>query len=179
MKPVLNVRQTLDRGAALKRAMDLLTGTDVLVGIPDDAGQREEDGPVGNAVIGYVHEYGSPDQNIPPRPFLVPGIAAVQDGVAAELRVGAQAALRGNAAGVTAAQTRIGLLAVKAVQTRFLDNDWPALAPATLAARRRALAKKKGQRKPRKGTPHPRPNPLFDTAQLQRAVTYVLRGRNR
>ncbi|MCH8491333.1 MAG: hypothetical protein LAT81_15600, partial [Oceanicaulis sp.] len=122
---------------------------------------------------------GSPDQNIPPRPFLVPGIAAARPQVEAELRVAAQAARRGHPAAVTAAQTRIGHLAVDAVQARFVDNDWPALAPATLAARRRALAKKKGRRKARKDTPHPRPNPLFDTAQLQRAVTYVLRGRHR
>ena len=45
----------------------------VYVGIPS-AYTKREDGRITNAEIGYINEFGSPKQHIPPRPFLNPAI---------------------------------------------------------------------------------------------------------
>ena len=44
----------------------------MLVGIPAEENARGEE--IGNAALGFIHENGSPARNIPPRPFLVPGM---------------------------------------------------------------------------------------------------------
>lgn len=192
MKPVVSVKQTSDRGALMRRGLDMLTRQEVLVGIPADESARDGE-PVSNAVIGYVQEHGSPAQNIPARPFLRPGIGAVQPEVATLLGEAAGDGLRGNPAGVTANLTKIGLLAVNAVRARFASNDWPALAPETLAARWRQENQEKVRQKagdnavpekskaPRRkkgesGKPK-RTNPLVFWGQLRNAITYVIRRR--
>lgn len=194
MKPTVSVKQTVNHTWKMKQGMDLLTRRDVLVGIPAEGNMRKaEDGgePAGNAVIGYVQEFGSPKQNIPARPFLKPGIAAVQGEVALLLGAAAKEAMRGNPAGVMASQTKIGLLAVNAVQARFASNDWQVLKAATLEARwyqeerkRREIKDEDGNvtglRKVRKGrakTPKAT-NPLVFTNSLRKAITYVIRGRS-
>ena len=74
------------------RRMAAVAQRDVLVGIP--AGEQRDDGPT-NAEIGYQNEFGSPANNIPARPHLLPGVAAVQDKVAAKLTQAADAAASG------------------------------------------------------------------------------------
>ena len=44
----------------------------LLVGIPAEENARG--GEIGNASLGFIHEYGSPARNIPARPFLIPGV---------------------------------------------------------------------------------------------------------
>lgn len=182
MKPTLSVTQTADHAALLRRAMTLLTRQDVLVGIPAEKAARKGDGdgePAGNALIGYVQEHGSPARNIPARPFLVPGITSVQDQVAGLMADAARAALRGDPAGVVATQNRIGLMAVNAVGAQFVDNDWPALAPQTLAGRWREENRDqvgKKQKKDRVRQPK-KTNPLLFTTALRGSIAYVVRGR--
>ena len=53
----------------------------LLVGIPEFETKRENDGYITNAMIGYIAEYGSPAQNIPPRPWLMPSMRQSQDAV--------------------------------------------------------------------------------------------------
>ncbi|HAX2567517.1 TPA: hypothetical protein JW640_001108 [Escherichia coli] len=64
------VTTRVDNAKAILDALRSLTKKDVLVGIPSEDSERD-DVPFGNAGIGYLNEYGSPEQNIPPRPHLV------------------------------------------------------------------------------------------------------------
>ncbi len=68
----------------------------MLVGIPSEDSERD-DVPFGNAGIGYLNEYGSPEQNIPPRPHPAPGVKSAEEQTVPQLKAAAQAALDGNA----------------------------------------------------------------------------------
>ncbi len=75
MKSGVTIRA--DNAQSILDALKSLTKKDVLVGIPAEDSDRD-DVPFGNAGIGYINEYGSPAQNIPPRPHLVPGVKSVK-----------------------------------------------------------------------------------------------------
>lgn len=173
MKPVIRVQQTLDRSAVIRQAMKQLCDQEVLVGIPGEKAARE--GEMDNATIGYIQEHGSPEANIPGRPFLLPGIKKALPQTIPLLRHAAKEALRGNIAGVTTAFNKAGMIAVNFVRGMFVDNDWTPLKNATLADRARAEGWK-GPRRKKGETPTPkRSNPLLFTGQLRKAISYVVR----
>jgi hypothetical protein len=150
----------VDRAAEFRRAIDLLGSQRVMVGIPSDKAGRSG-GPINNAALGYIHNFGAPEVGIPPRPFLEPGVASIQPAIEAGLRKAADAAFEGNPGGVTSNFNAVGLKAQAAVRAKITDGPFVPLKPATLAARRR---------RGRTGT-----KPLIDTAQLRNAVSYVIR----
>ena len=160
---------TKDILAALKR----LTKREVLVGIPQASAERKlapgEKEPASNALIGYVHEFGSPLKNIPARPFLVPGVTSVFDEISARMSRVAAAILEaapGQASTLAETQlTAAGLTAQAAVQIKITEGPFQPLAPRTLAARRA---------KGRTGD-----KPLIDTGQLRQAITFVVRDKGK
>ncbi len=155
------VKTTVDQMSAVMRALADLSGKDVLVGIPESAGNHDG-APISNAAIGYIQETGSPVNNIPPRPFLVPGVAAIQDEVAARLGKAAQGALDGQADTVQRNMAAAGLIAQNSVRRTINDgNGFAPLAERTLSARRR---------RGRTGE-----KPLIDTGQLRNSIIYVIR----
>lgn len=178
MKP--GVKVTLDRTRELTRAVEDLTRREVLVGIPADEATRDDDGPVTNAQLGFIHEYGSPARNIPARPFLMPGIKAAQEQLVAQLKAAGQQALSGNISGITVALNRAGLIAQNSVRAKFVDNDWPPLSDATLDRRPPAKRDEHGQiidhGKSRRETGAV--NPLIHTGQLRKSITYVVREKS-
>src|ERR1019366_6299725 len=99
---VMGVKVTVDKTDDMMRAVKLLTTRRVLIGIPDVNAAREpsadDPSPINNAALGYIHEFGSPINNIPARPFLVPGVASIKDQAIARLKKAAQAALDPNGA---------------------------------------------------------------------------------
>jgi len=159
-------------------AMRLLTRQSVLVGIPADKGRKadEDSDPVTNAQLGYIHEYGSPANNLPARPFLMPGIKAAHKQIVEQLREAGTAALAGNAAGVNKALERAGIVGQNSVRAQFVDNDWDPLSEATLNKRPpverndKGKALKRGKSRQERGAV----NPLIDTAQLRKSITYVV-----
>lgn len=156
----MNVKVTKDRMPEVLQSIHKLVSQDVLIGIPDsDPGRRDE--PISNAQIGYIQETGSPTNNLPARPFLVPGVEAVQAKAIERLKKGATAALDGNAGSAEKALIAAGTMAQSSVRNTINAGIDPPLAPSTLAARRR---------RGRTGTV-----PLIDTGQLRNAVTFVLR----
>jgi hypothetical protein len=159
MKPSITVTKVFENLSGLRKAMSALTDQDVYIGIPEDKTARKEAGDSGisNAYLGYIHEFGVPEKNIPARPHLLPGIGDIRPEAVDLLKGAAKQALEGNAAAVEGALNKIGLLGQNAVRARFVNNDWPPLTEKTL--------KKKGER----------PNPLIDTGQLRKAYTYVVR----
>lgn len=157
----MTVKITKDRVPELVKEIRDLTSKEVLVGIPDTTAGRDDGDAISNAEIGYLMETGSPTQNIPPRPHLVPGVESVSDKIAKRMRSGAEAALSGKKADVDATLTAVGIVAENAVKAKITDGPFAPLSPKTIAKR-----KAKG----RTGT-----KPLIDTGQYRRAVTHVVR----
>lgn len=154
---------TKDRLSAVLKTIGDLAKKQVLVGIPDGSPENT-DKPITNAQIGYIQEKGSPAKNIPARPFLVPGVASVQDQCFDKLRDAASAALDGQSADVTQGLTSAGFIAEEAVKEKINSNIQPELAESTLAARRaRGVT---------------RTNTLVDTAGMRNSVTHVIRDKS-
>jgi len=148
-----------DRIPEMLKAVENLTKKEVLVGIPAGA-DRPNDGPP-NALLGYVHEFGSPARNIPPRPFLHPGIRSAQAQIEAAFRKGADAALDGDEKAGDVALNSAGLIGMTAAKKMITSGSFTPLKPATIAARRR------------KGFFSEKP--LVVTGSLINSITYVIR----
>ena len=164
----MTVKIMRDGTANLAKSIKALTSMQVLVGIPADNAFRpivtdpDQKEPVNNALLGYVHEYGSPANNIPPRPFLIPGIDSVRKQIAARLRAVAKKAL------TQAVDDKelhvVGLIAMTAVKKKIVNGSFAPLKEETVYRRQhRKIAPRQGDK------------PLIDTAQLLNAVTYVIR----
>jgi hypothetical protein len=183
-----SIVKTVDRAAEMIDCVQQMTASEVLVGIPR-ANNPRQDGPIGNAAIAYIHEYGSPAHNIPRRAFLHPGVKSIQSRAVAMMRQGALDCLRGTPH-IDQVLNRVGLLAREGVVRAITDPN-PAFAPlqpATIRARLRRTAA--GRRKLKQikkqgktltgwaaeidedGTVNIKP--LLDTLQLRRAITYVV-----
>ena len=180
----------VDRVPELLKGVEELTAHDVLVGIPSAKTARKGE-MITNASLAYIHEYGSPAQNIPARPFLIPGVKAIRKEALAMLRQGALDVMQGKAT-ASVVLNKVGILARNSVVEHITDPDPPfaPLAPSTVRARlRRTQA---GRRKLRgikadaaqagvsmsmaltqwgEGNLQP----LIDTGQLRASITYVVR----
>ena len=174
MIPTLSIRQTMSNLSGIRKAMKALTRQDVLIGVPADESGREEGDGLNNAELSYIHEFGTEDGRIPPRPHLVPGVNNARADIAD--------ALKEAASGLEKA----GLLGQNAVRATFTDNDWPPLADGTLDAK--PLRKSDtgdvltdGKERPlreKSRRESGKINPLMDTRQLQKAHTYVIRDKS-
>ncbi|EME2055572.1 hypothetical protein VWS57_001915 [Cronobacter sakazakii] len=179
MKSGLSVRA--DKAQSIVDALKTLANKDVLVGIPESKDERD-DGDIGNAEIGYINENGSPAQNIPPRPHLIPGVKSVEEQTVPQLKAAAQAALDGNAAGAERALNRAGTLAANGVRRYMTITGFTPLADSTVEARARRgrkgakeeLARRAAGESP--GTDLVKP--LIDTGQYRRAITHVVRDKD-
>lgn len=161
MKSGLTIRS--DNAAAVLASLKAIASKDVLVGIPEEKSERD-DVPFGNAGIGYINEKGSPAQNIPARPHLVPGVRSVDEQTLPHLRAAAQAAMSGNTAAAEMELNRAGALAANGVKRFMTITGFTPLADRTINAR---LARGRTGDKP-----------LIDTGQYRRAITYVVRDKN-
>ena len=161
----MSVKVTKDNTDALVKAVRSLTSKELLIGIPATKGvdRQKEEGetlPLNNALLGYIHEFGEPDRNIPPRPVLVPGVESEMRRITKALEGAGKAALSGNLAAVDDGFAAAGLIAVAGVQNYITNADLAALSPVTLARR-----KAKGYISER---------PLVVTGQYRRSFKYVV-----
>lgn len=196
-----NLQDVLD---ALKQ----LGNKDVLVGIPSDRAERQDGMEINNAELGYLHSFGGtirvPEHtttlyrqvdgdgnfkhggkfvqqsksnfatdhkvasytvSLPPRPFLEMGIASSRVKTTDLLKQAAGAMLSGNAAQAEIMLNRAGMVASQAAKQVITAGDQlTPLSERTLQARRS---------RGRTGT-----KPLYDTGQLLRSITYVVRDKN-
>ncbi|MCC8364920.1 hypothetical protein J8V57_01270 [Xenorhabdus sp. PB61.4] len=181
MKSGLTIK--VDKANAILKALKTIGNRDVLVGVPAENSPRE-DVPFGNAGIGYINEFGSPAQNIPPRPHLRPGIRSVEDKTTEQLKIAAEAVLEGKQDKAEKALSKAGQIAVQGVQRYMTTNDFEPLADSTVYAR---AYRKEGPRKGAKaelenrragGTPNnANARPLIDTGDYRRSITYVVRDK--
>lgn len=163
-----NFKILSDKTKEIQKALRDLADSQVMVGIPDTADGRSAGAAIGNAALGYLHETGSPANNIPPRPFLQPGVNESKDKWLAYLKQAGELAMEGKASAVDKALHAAGITAVTAVKARITAGIPPPLKPATVAARQRRT-------KSRQANSAADVTPLIDTGQLLASITYVVR----
>lgn len=162
---------TIDHVGEVVAAIELLASTRVMVGIPSDRAARD-DGPINSAALGYIHENGAPEANIPARPFLIPGVATKKAEIIAGLKRVGELAFEGKPEAVMRQFHRIGMIGSMAVKRKITTGPFVPLAQRTIDARRR---RSKGSKYRRKAVTASDTKPLIDSAQMRNAVSYVLR----
>jgi len=165
-----------------------LSKIDVLVGVPEENSSREG-GKVTNAELAFIHSNGSPLNKIPPRPFIEPAIedSENQEMISVELRKAAESALDGNTDAMGRFLVKAGMQGQNAVRDWFTNpkNNWAPNSPYTVLTKLRktnsSIAKdavryvdEGGKLEDITGL-EGMANPLIDTNQLRKAVTYVIR----
>jgi len=141
----------------IKKDFAKLIHMDVLVGVPEADSKREK-GSVNNAQLMYIQTNGSPVQKIPARPIIEPAIKANKDKITNELKKAATMALNNDISGAKRQLNKAGMLGQNVARGWFTDpqNNWTPNSPVTIA--------KKGSEQP-----------LIDTGQLRKSITYVVR----
>src|SRR5271154_410441 len=113
-KMTATVKVMVDHSGEIKKSLDKLKKSQVLVGVPADKAQRdpaEGQGPINNAALAYIHNFGMPSQNIPARPFMEPGIKDNANEITPRLEQAARAGIVGDTAGVVKGLTAAGVVA--------------------------------------------------------------------
>lgn len=173
---------TVDKTAALWKAVSELTRNRVMVGVPDEGAGRKE-GAITNAALAYIHENGAPEVNIPPRPFLKPTVRKEQAIIVKMMKSAGTIALSGKSPLPTF--NALGLKISSAVKRTITAGIPPPLAASTVAgrigrrksgtwrAKRRAMvaANVAANKAPGEGIF----TPLIDTGSLRNSITYVIR----
>ena len=184
-----NLRLTRDNLAAVVAELRALADKEILVGFPAESTERdpepgEDSSPITNAALGYIHNNGMPEQNIPQREFMESGIREVRDEITDGLTAIARAiVVQGATSGdVEKYMHRVGSVAEVAIKDRVNEGVPPPLADSTLrerASRGRKGAKMELERRAAGEDPSTDlSKPLIDTAQLRNAIKYVIRSRS-
>jgi hypothetical protein len=184
------VTVTKDSVTQVVKSIYELVGKQVLIGIPDSTSSRdEEEGePINNATLGYIHEFGAPDANIPARPFLIPGVQKAEDKGVERLAFAAKSALSGDRQKAILFMREAGLIAEMSVKDEISTADYEPLKPATIRARRYARGTKSmrasekkyleliaGGMSPGDAQSEAGIRPLINKGELRNSITHVLR----
>jgi len=182
-----SVTVVMDNTGKVFKSIANLVGKQVLVGIPDSGQNSRDDGPINNATVGYLMEFGSPANNVPARPFLIPGVKKSQAASLRQLRQAADEALEGNASASDQALNRAGIVAANEVKHVINSNIPPPLKPGTIRSRARSRGAKRRESEQvyldlvRKGVDAGAAQSetgivsLVNTGQLRNSITYVVR----
>jgi hypothetical protein len=181
---------TKDSVSEVVKSITKFVGKQVLIGIPESTAERQDEGPINNATIGYLMETGIPSQNVPARPWLVPGVKKAEAPAVAKLQQAADAALDGNTQKADQALNAAGLIGVNFVRAEIGSNIPPPLAPSTVRNRKYARgtkSRRKGEEQylalVKGGTPPGQAQSqagivaLVNTSQLRNSVTSVIRNK--
>jgi hypothetical protein len=166
MKPTLKI--TKDFTEEFNKTIKKFKNDAVLVGIPEadtyrKKNKHDEDSPITNAAILAINHFGSPANNIPPRPVLSIGIKLAQNEIAEQFK---QACIQALSKGFSAVDTyynRAGLVAANSVKLAINDQEGIDEPAESTLARRRAQGFKGDKA-------------LIVTGQLRNSITYVVRG---
>lgn len=134
----------------------------VLVGIPQGDDPRESN-EINNATLLAINNFGSPANNIPPRPVMQIGIRNAQEKIAEQFAIAARDALSKGPAALATCYERAGIIASNSIKKVINDQegiDGPA--SSTLKAR---------ESRGFKGT-----KALVVTGQMRNAITYVVQS---
>lgn len=191
-KTGVHIREPVGGPKAVMQALDRMASNEVLVGFPEASTDRKpedsEEEPIQdltNAALGYIHDNGAPEVNIPARPFMVPGITAARSKIIKIAKHMGQAALTADnpQEAIDQGLHMMGLTAQASIRSVINDGIDPPLADRTLKARARKGSKGAEQELANraKGLPPGKElaKPLVETGQLRNAVNYVIRNRKR
>lgn len=171
--------------------VEKMTRSYVVVGVPSEESKRTDSkkGSVNNAMLAYVHEFGSPANNTPPRPFIVPGVTAVKDSIAPVLKGGIIREANGKKHAVNQALQQVGILATDSIRKTIIQGDFEPLKPATIRNRARDRkysefnrAKAEYKKLVSEGYSNAQAQtmagikPLIDTAQLLNSISFKVRN---
>ena len=171
----------------LRESVKLLAESELLVGFPEGTTERPDDGStpeITNAALGYIHDHGAPENNIPARPFMIPAIRENLSKVADLMEGLAVTALtKRSPLAVVKGLTQVGLFMATAIKRKINEGIPPPLSDYTLrqrAGKGRKGAKEELLRRAKGENPSMEfAKPLVDTGQLRNAVNFVIRPRRR
>ena len=160
-KPTLKI--TSDFTKSFNETIKKFKRDAVLVGIPEETSERKSDEPISNAAILAINEFGSPLNNIPPRPVMAIGIRNAQEEIGEQFKGAAIAALKNGFSAIDQYYERCGIIASNSVKKAINDQEGiEEPAESTLKAR-----KAQGF----SGT-----KALVVTGQMRNSITYVVKG---
>lgn len=135
---------------------------EVLVGIPQAEAAREDDQFINNATLLAINNFGSPANNIPPRPVMSIGIKNAQDEIAEQYKLAVQKAWKEGPEALDQYYERAGIIASNSIKKAInTGEDIKPPAESTLKARKsKNFAGKKA---------------LIVTGQMRNAITYVVK----
>lgn len=167
-KPLLTIEQHVS--GKLNDALKSLQRKALYVGIAKDSelDSRGSDEP-SNSHLGFIHEFGSPMENIPARPFLVPGVKDDMNRIKRGMGNAMRFALNGDEERCDAALEATAINAASAVKNYMATADFAPLSPVTIQ-RRRESRQTQSMRKEEKDMDSSLIKPLIDTGTLQRAI---------
>lgn len=153
----------------------------VLVGVPESGANRaaEPGQAINNAVLGYIHEFGAPEANIPARPWLVPSIRQNESKLAVAMKRATITALDPKqSANADKMLEQVGILAVGYVKSYIQAGLEPPLSERTLAGRaargRKGAAQELENRRLGLAPSTELAKPLIDTGAFLRSINYVV-----
>ena len=148
-----------------KKLLEFVKNNELYVGIPQETSSRKEDNEITNAEILFIQTYGSPVNNIPPRPVIEPAIENSRERISKMMSEAVKTAIEGNYQGAIDKLKAVGMLAQNKCRAWFVDerNGWPPNAPSVY------------RRKLKKGSTDPKP--LIDTGEMRKSITYFVKTR--
>lgn len=161
-KPTMTI--TADFTKQFNEIIKGFKGDAVLVGIPAENSKRDDDSTINNATILAINNFGSPGQNIEPRPVMEIGIRNAQDAIAEQFKLAAKNALSQGIKALDTYYGRAGMIASNSIKKAINDQDGiKEPAKSTIRARRaRGFMGKSA---------------LIVTGQMRNAITYVVKGK--
>lgn len=184
----------IDKVNEVLKSIQQLSKRDVLIGIPNKNAERKnkEGGSetINNAALGYIHEFGSPSQNIPARPFLVPGVQKSSDDWMPRLKKAAEASLSGRSKSALNALEQAGKIAERGAKSKISDGPFVPLKPSTIANRRKSRltqSMRKSEKEylrmigegmdPAEAQAEAGIQPLINTGSLRNSITHIIRDK--
>lgn len=172
-KPLATVTVT-SRTAELNEALKRLQRTVVAVGIAKGSkGDLRDDGGPPNSDLGFIHERGSPSANIPPRPFLQPGIEDAKGDVVDGLKSAMRAALANDMSEAVDQLERTGMKAVASVKKKMQEGPFEPLKPGSIRQRNRSRMTQGKRENEQQGV---NVKPLINTGSLRDAIDFYVEG---
>lgn len=181
------IRVKMDKVADVMKGISLLAETRVMAGVPGDKTDRNDEGPINNATLMYIHENGAPEINLPARPVVHPAVESIKEEVTHALEYAAVKGMQGEPKVVEQSLNAVGILAQNAMRKKITDGPFAPLSPRTIAGRaaKAGRGRRKGEQKyldlvkgglsPAEAQSAVGIKPLIDTGQLRRSLTYVIR----
>lgn len=150
---------------------------EVVVGITEESSVASSDG-ISTAALLYIHENGSPVNNIPPRPVLKPALAQeeVHSEIVDLMKQATRKALVGDKNGAENCWKKAGMFAQTACKNYIVSGSFAPNAPITIhggwmrnkVSGKFFHVKGKGSSKP-----------LIDTGAMMNSITYEIRKKKK